>query len=58
MVSQYDSRIQVRIGEATQSDNAVVKVISFLGFVFLPGTFLSVCPPPTLLRGCQQANTR
>jgi hypothetical protein len=47
MVSQYDSRIQVRIGKATQSDNAVVKVISFLGFVFLPGTFLSVCPPPT-----------
>jgi hypothetical protein len=47
MVSQYDSRIQVHIGEATQSDNAVVKIISFLGFFFLPGTFVSVCSPPT-----------
>jgi hypothetical protein len=47
MASQRDSRIQVLIGKATQSDNAVVRVISFLGFIFLPGTFLSVCPPPT-----------
>lgn len=45
MVSQYDSRIQVRIGEATQSDSTAMKMVSFLGFLFLPGTFVSVCPP-------------
>lgn len=47
MVSEYDSRIQVRIGEATQSDSTAMKMISFLGFLFLPGTFISVCPPPS-----------
>jgi hypothetical protein len=49
LVAQIDSRITVRIGEATQADSATMKTISFLGLVFLPGTFICVCAYPSLL---------
>ena len=40
----------MRIAEATQSDSTAMKMISFLGFLFLPGTFLSVSQFSTLSR--------
>ncbi|GKU07179.1 hypothetical protein FLAG1_10102 [Fusarium langsethiae] len=40
-VAQYDSRIAVRIGRATQSDSAAMKTIAFVTLAFLPGTFIS-----------------
>ncbi|KAE9370170.1 hypothetical protein N431DRAFT_308690, partial [Stipitochalara longipes BDJ] len=41
LVSQYDSRISVRVGQAAQSDSAAMRTISILTLVFLPGTFVS-----------------
>ncbi|KAG8677612.1 hypothetical protein FPOAC2_03745 [Fusarium poae] len=40
-VAQYDSRIAVKIGRATQSDSAAMKTIAFVTLAFLPGTFIS-----------------
>ncbi|KAL4723565.1 hypothetical protein ACLX1H_009203 [Fusarium chlamydosporum] len=40
-VAQYDSRISVRIGKATQSDSAAMKTIAFVTLAFLPATFIS-----------------
>lgn len=40
-VAQYDSRISVRIGKATQSDSAAMKTIAFVTLAFLPATFVS-----------------
>ncbi|TKX19925.1 hypothetical protein C1H76_7809 [Elsinoe australis] len=39
-VTQHDSKVAVRIAEATQSDSASTKTISFLGLIFLPSTFV------------------
>ncbi|KAJ4267500.1 hypothetical protein NW762_003607 [Fusarium torreyae] len=40
-VAQYDSRISVKIGQATQSDSAAMKTIAFVTLTFLPATFIS-----------------
>ncbi|KAF5021215.1 hypothetical protein F66182_6754 [Fusarium sp. NRRL 66182] len=40
-VAQYDSRISVAIGQATQSDSAAMKTIAFVTLTFLPATFIS-----------------
>ncbi|KAF4452427.1 hypothetical protein F53441_4707 [Fusarium austroafricanum] len=40
-VAQYDSRISVEIGQATQSDSAAMKTIAFVTLTFLPATFIS-----------------
>jgi Mg2+ and Co2+ transporter CorA len=40
-VAQYDSRISVQIGQATQSDSAAMKTIAFVTLTFLPATFVS-----------------
>ncbi|CAF3616058.1 hypothetical protein SNK03_003900 [Fusarium graminearum] len=40
-VAQYDSRVAVKIGRATQSDSAAMKTIAFVTLAFLPGTFIS-----------------
>ncbi|KAM0548168.1 hypothetical protein ACHAPJ_009966 [Fusarium lateritium] len=40
-VAQYDSRISVKIGQATQSDSAAMKTIAFVTLTFLPATFVS-----------------
>ncbi|KAF9760890.1 hypothetical protein IL306_004067 [Fusarium sp. DS 682] len=40
-VAQYDSRISVEIGQATQSDSAAMKTIAFVTLGFLPATFVS-----------------
>lgn len=49
MISQRDARDSVqltessmRIAEAAKSDSSVMKMLSILGAVFLPGTFVSV----------------
>jgi hypothetical protein len=42
VVAQQDSRIAVRIADATQVDSAAMKTIATLGLVFLPGTFICV----------------
>ncbi|PNS17665.1 hypothetical protein CAC42_3060 [Sphaceloma murrayae] len=39
-VTQHDSKVAVKIAEATQSDSASTKTISFLGLIFLPSTFV------------------
>ncbi|KAM0425666.1 hypothetical protein ACHAPT_009198 [Fusarium lateritium] len=41
LVAQYDSRISVQIGQATQSDSAAMKTIAFATLTFLPATFIS-----------------
>ncbi|KAI1015863.1 hypothetical protein LB505_003937 [Fusarium chuoi] len=40
-VAQYDSRISVKIGQATQSDSAAMKTVAFVTLTFLPATFIS-----------------
>ncbi|RGP61040.1 hypothetical protein FLONG3_10659 [Fusarium longipes] len=40
-VAQYDSRVAVKIGRATQSDSAAMKTIAFVTLTFLPATFVS-----------------
>ncbi|WAO92361.1 Hypothetical protein NCS54_00986700 [Fusarium falciforme] len=40
-VTQYDSRISVQIGRATQTDSAAMKTIAFATLAFLPATFIS-----------------
>ncbi|KAM5352791.1 hypothetical protein ACJ41O_005513 [Fusarium nematophilum] len=40
-VAQYDARISVQIGRATQSDSAAMKTIAFATLAFLPATFIS-----------------
>ncbi|KAF5656570.1 hypothetical protein FHETE_10938 [Fusarium heterosporum] len=40
-VAQYDSRISVEIGQATQSDSAAMKTVAFVTLTFLPATFIS-----------------
>jgi Mg2+ and Co2+ transporter CorA len=40
-VAQYDSRISVEIGQATQSDSAAMKTVAFATLTFLPATFIS-----------------
>lgn len=40
--AQYDSVVQGRIAKSAQSDSAAMRTISFLGLIFLPGTFISV----------------
>jgi hypothetical protein len=40
-VAQYDSRISVKIGRATQSDSAAMKTIAFVTLTFLPAMFIS-----------------
>ncbi|KAH7193832.1 uncharacterized protein B0J16DRAFT_412397 [Fusarium flagelliforme] len=40
-VAQYDSRIAVKIGKATQTDSAAMKTIAFVTLTFLPATFIS-----------------
>ena len=58
VVAQHDSRIAVRIGEATQVDSAAMKTISVLGLIFLPGTFISVSRlGPTPSKSHHHANT-
>jgi hypothetical protein len=42
VVAQHDSRIAMRIADATQVDSAAMKTIAILGLVFLPGTFICV----------------
>jgi hypothetical protein len=44
LVAQYDSRSAVQISTNTATDSAAMKTISVLGLVFLPGTFICVCP--------------
>ncbi|KAF4460167.1 hypothetical protein FALBO_13064 [Fusarium albosuccineum] len=40
-VAQYDSKVSVQIGQATQSDSAAMKTIAFATLTFLPATFIS-----------------
>jgi len=41
IVAQYDSRVSVAIGRATQYDSYAMKTIAFLTLAFLPATFIS-----------------
>ncbi|EFQ31735.1 hypothetical protein CGRA01v4_04759 [Colletotrichum graminicola] len=41
MVAQFDSRVSVAIGRATQRDSEAMKTIAFLTLLFLPATFVS-----------------
>jgi hypothetical protein len=50
--AQYDSVVQGRIATSAQADSAAMRTISFLGLIFLPGTFISVgCRVPGQRRG-------
>jgi Mg2+ and Co2+ transporter CorA len=40
--AQNDSKIATQIAELSRTDGRVMKTISILGLVFLPGTFVSV----------------
>ena len=42
IITQRDSRVLVRMGEATQSDSTAMKTIAVVTTAFLPATFLSV----------------
>ena len=42
IITQRDSRVLVRMGEATQSDSTAMKTIAVVTMAFLPATFLSV----------------
>jgi hypothetical protein len=43
IVTQYDSRVSVQIGQAARSDGAAMKTLATLTMVFLPATFICVC---------------
>ena len=50
MISQRDAsesvqltEASIKIAEAAKSDSSVMKMLTILGAVFLPGTFVSVC---------------
>jgi hypothetical protein len=49
LISQRDSRINLRIAEAAQQDSRTMKTIALLTLIFLPGTLVAVSLRPEIL---------
>ena len=43
MITQRDSQVMTRLGEASKLDSGAMRAIAVVTMAFLPPTFLSVC---------------